>query len=254
MIKTVRSPVIRRLAGRIALITGASRGIGAAVARRYAAEGAELVLVARSTIGLERVVDTIRADGGQATPMPVDLSSTGQIDRLCAALSERFDRLDILVGNAAMLGVHCPIAHTDSHLWQKVIDLNVTANFHLIRRLDPLLLASPAGRAIFVTSRVARHVLANRGVYAVSKAALEMLVGLYAAEMTDTPVRVNLVDPGRVRTRMRAEAVPDEDPAGNPPPDAVTEVFVRLAESACNENGALVLAQAHPMAQAMTAR
>lgn len=233
----------RRLAGRVALITGASRGIGAAVAKRYAAEGAQVVLAARTMGALETVNEALRAGGGEALLVPIDLSDIAQIDALGAWLYRRFDRLDILVGNAGMLGVHCPIPHTDPKMWQQVIDLNVTANFHLIRIFDPLLRTAPAGRAIFVTSSVARRVIANRGVYAVSKAALEMMVGLYAAEMANTSVRVNLVDPGRVRTKMRAEAVPDEDPAQVPLPDAITDVFVRLAEAGCQDNGVLVRAQ-----------
>ncbi len=229
-----------RLGGRVALVTGASRGIGAAVARRFAAEGAQLVLVARTQGGLEEVDDAVRAAGGSATLVPLDLREFEQIDRLGAAIAERHGRLDALVGNAGILGSLRPMGHFSPDEWERVFAVNVTANWRLIRSLDALLRASDAGRATFVTSGVTRGVFAYWGAYAASKAALECMVRTYAAEVTKTNLRVNLVDPGVVRTRMRAEAMPGEDPTTLPHPDEITDVFVDLAESACDRNGEVV--------------
>ena len=231
-----------RLAGRIALVTGASRGIGAAVAKRYAAEGAQLVLVARTVGGLEETDDAIRAVGGSATLVPFDLSDGARIDELGGRLHERFGRLDILVGNAAMLGVLTPLAHLDPKIWDAVMAINVTANWRLLRSMDPLLRASGTGRALFVTSGVTRGVFPYWGAYSVSKAALETLVKTYAAEAAIAGVRANIVDPGVVRTAMRATAMPGEDPATLPPPEAITEVFVALAEAGERRTGQVVRA------------
>ena len=231
----------RRLEGRSALITGASRGIGAAVARRFAAEGAQTILAARTVGGLEEVDDAIRAAGGAApTLVPLDLGEFDRIDALGAALHDRFGRLDVLVANAGLLGTLSPMAHIGPETWEAVMAVNVTANYRLIRSLDPLLRASPAGRAIFVTSGAARLVTAYWGVYAVSKAALEMMVRTYAAEVARTALRVNLLNPGPVRTGMRAQAFPGEDPTTLPAPDEITEAFVALAEEACARHGEVV--------------
>ena len=227
----------QRLAGRIALVTGASRGIGAAVARRFGAEGAHVIAVARTVGGLEELDDAIKAVGGSATLVPLDLRDFDAIDRLGATIAERHGRLDALVGNAAMLGGLRPMGHFEPDVWQRVFDLNVTANWRLIRSFDALLRASDAGRAIFVTSGVTRGALAYWGAYAASKAALESMVLTYAAELTKTNVRVNLLDPGIARTAMRAEAMPGEDPATLPAPDAITERFVELAAPDCQLNG-----------------
>ncbi len=232
-----------RLAGRIALITGASRGIGAAVARRFAAEGAQLVLVARTVGGLEELDDRIREDGGQkATLVPLDLREFDAIDRLGASLYERFGRLDVLVGNAGVLGTLSPVGHIEPPDWAEVLDVNLTANWRLIRSLDPLLRRSQAGRAIFVSSGAAVAAHAYWGAYAVSKAALEMLVKTYAAELAKTNVRANLIDPGAVRTAMRAKAFPGEDPETLRTPETIAETFVELAEAACKKNGEIVRA------------
>lgn len=236
-----------RLEGRIALVTGASRGIGAAVAKRYAAEGAHLILVARTQGGLEEVDDAVRAargggDDAGATLVPLDLRDYEGIARLGAAIFQRFGRLDVLVGNAALLGTLSPMGHIEPAEWDEVMAVNVTANWHLIRSCDPLLQLSEAGRAIFVTSGVARSVFAYWGAYATSKAALEMMVKVYAAEIEKTSVRANLLDPGVVRTRMRAKAMPGEDPMTLPPPEAITERFVELAEAACTRNGEVIRA------------
>src|ERR1700761_6075839 len=195
-----------RLVDKIALITGASRGIGAAVAERFAREGAHVVLAARTVGGLEEVDDKVRAAGGTATLVPLDLRDFVKIDELAAALFDRYGRLDILVGNAAEFGTFSPLGHIDPAVWDEIIDLNLTANWRLIRAMDPLLRAAPHGRAIFVASGVAHGVHPYWGPYAISKAALEMLVKIYAGEITKTRVRANLIDPGAVRTRLRARA------------------------------------------------
>jgi len=233
----------KRLAGRVALITGASRGIGAAVAARYAAEGARLILTARTEGGLEEADDRVRAAGGEATLIPLDLADVAGIDRLGRAIAERFGGLDILVGNAGRLGALGPVAHLDPKLWDEVMAINVSANWRLLRSLDPLLRQSDAGRAIFVTSTVGHQVRAYWSAYAVSKAALEMMVKVYAAEMAKTRIRANLVNPGGTRTAMRAAAFPGEDPETLPAPDAITEVFVALAETGCTRNGETLNAQ-----------
>jgi NAD(P)-dependent dehydrogenase (short-subunit alcohol dehydrogenase family) len=229
-----------RLAGKIALVTGASRGIGAAVAVHFAGEGAHLVLAARTVGGLEEVDDRVRAAGGSATLVPFDLREFIKIDELAAALYQRHGRLDILVGNAAEFGIFSPAGHIDPKLWDEVIGLNLTANWRLIRAMDPLLRAAPAGRAIFVTSRLARDALPYYGPYAVSKAGLETLVRSYAGELARTSVRVNLLDPGIVRTRLRAHIFPGENPADLPSPESVVDSFLELALPECTCNGEIV--------------
>jgi NAD(P)-dependent dehydrogenase (short-subunit alcohol dehydrogenase family) len=229
-----------RLAGKVALITGASRGIGAAVASHFAGEGAHVVLAARTVGGLEEVDDAIRARGGSATLVPLDLRNFGKIDELAAALHERYRRLDILVGNAGELGMFSPLAHIPPGMWAEIMDLNLTANWRLIRAMDPLLRAADAGRAIFVTSRAAHELYAYWGPYAVSKAGLEMLVRIYAAEIANTGVRANLIDPGIVRTRLRTRSFPGEDPNLLALPETVAGTFLDLAVSECARNGELV--------------
>jgi NAD(P)-dependent dehydrogenase (short-subunit alcohol dehydrogenase family) len=231
-----------RLAGKVALITGASRGIGAAVAECFAREDAHVVLAARTVGGLEEVDDAIRSAGGNATLVPLDLRDFIKIDELAAALFDRYGRLDILVGNAAEFGIFSPLGHIDPALWAEVMDLNLTANWRLIRAMDPLLRTAPAGRAIFVTASVARGAFPYWGPYAVSKAGLEMLVKIYAGEIAKTQARANLIDPGIVRTRLRARAYPGEDPGRIPAPESITEAFLALAMSDCQRNGEVVLA------------
>ena len=233
---------MRRLEGRVALITGASRGIGAAVARRFAREGAHLVLVARTVGGLEEIDDTVRAEGGTTTCAPFDLTDYPAIDRLGGVLAARHGRLDVLVGNAAMLGGLRPVGHYPTEDWEKLFALNVTANWRLIRCFDALLRASDAGRAIFVTAGAARSHTAYWGGYAASKAALESMAKTYAAEMIKTEVRVNLIEPTATRTRLREEAMPGEDPQSLPHPDAITDAFVDLASPDCQRNGEIVSA------------
>ncbi len=232
-----------RLAGRVALVTGASRGIGAAVARRFAAEGARLVLVARTVGGLEEVDDAVRRAGGEpSTLVPLDLRDFDRIDQLGAQLYERFGRLDVLVGNAAVLGMLSPLGHVATKTWSEVLEVNLTANWRLIRSLDPLLRQSEAGRAVFVTSGVTARAHPYWGPYAASKAALESLVRTYAAEAAKTGLRVNLLDPGVVGTALRAQAFPGEDPASLPAPETVTGAFVDLAAADCTRNGEIVRA------------
>jgi NAD(P)-dependent dehydrogenase (short-subunit alcohol dehydrogenase family) len=233
-------PSSRRLAGRLALITGATRGIGRAVALAYAREGAHVILVGRTVGALEEVDDEIREIGGAATLLTLDLRRQDKIDALGPTIYyQRWQKLDILVGNAGILGPLSPLGHVPAETWDEVLQVNLTANWRLIRTLDPLLRASDAGRAIFVSSGVAARPRAYWGPYAVSKAALEALVRTYADEVANTAVRVNLVNPGPTRTRMRAQAFPGEDPNTLRTPEDIAPTFVRLAEPACTDNGRL---------------
>ncbi len=231
-----------RLQGRISVVTGASRGLGAAIAKRFAGEGSHVVLVARTVGGLEEVDDAIRAAGGAATLVPLDLTEFDRIDEMGAALARRFGRIDVLVGNAGILGTLSPMGHIETQVWDRVIAVNLTANWRLIRSFDPLLRASDSGRAIFVTSGAAGGAHPYWGAYAVSKAALEAMVKTWAGEVTKTPVKVNLVDPGALRTSMRAEAYPGEDPETVRQAGEVTDTFVELAEAASTRHGEIVRA------------
>lgn len=227
----------KSLEGKTALITGASRGIGAAAAKLLAREGAHVILIARTVGGLEAVDDDIKASGGKATLMPLDLFKLNDLDALGPTLHQHFPKLDIFIGNAAMLGTLAPLGHLKPDEWQKVMDLNVTANFRLIRTLDPLLKAAPNGRAVFVTSGVTQNLKAYWGGYAVSKSALEALAKVYASECANTNVKVNILDPGRVRTAMRAQAYPGEDPQTRPHPDDIAPYFLKLVGEDCDMNG-----------------
>ena len=227
----------QRLKDRIALITGASRGIGRAVALAFAREGAHVVLLARTTKHLEPVDDAIKALGGTATLIGMNLVHGQKIDALGPTLFERFGRLDIFVGNAGMLGRLSPLTHVPSDLWERVFAVNVTANWRLIRTLDPLLRLSKAGRVIFVTSGVAHTARAYWAPYSVSKAALEALGKTYANETAETEIKVNLVDPGATATAMRAEAYPGEDTSILQTPDQAAEIFIALASPAEKESG-----------------
>ena len=222
------------------MITGASRGLGAALAERFATDGATLVLVARTPGALEEVDDRVRAAGGTATLVPLDLTDADAMDRLGGALAERFGRLDVLVAASAELGPLSPLGHVAPAAFARVMAVNATANWRLIRSLDPLLRASPAGRAIIVTCAQARAGKPFWGAYAASKAALEALAMAYAAETRRMALRVNLIDPGIMRTRLRAQAYPGEDPAKLPDPGALAEAFVALAEVGCARHGELI--------------
>jgi NAD(P)-dependent dehydrogenase (short-subunit alcohol dehydrogenase family) len=225
------------LSSRVALVTGASRGIGRATALALAQAGAHVVAVARTVGGLEELDDAIKAAGGTATLVPLDLKDYPGIDRLGVALHERFGRLDIMVGNAGLLGPLSPLGHVEAKAWDDVMAVNVTANWRLICAMDPLLRQSDAARVVFVSSGVAALALAYWGPYAVSKSALETLARTYAAETATTNVRVNLLTPGPVRTRMRAQAMPGEDPMTLPTPDAVAQSIVALCLPSMQETG-----------------
>ena len=227
----------KRLQDRLAVVTGASRGIGRAVALSFAREGAHVVLLARTVGGLEELDDEVRAAGGSATLVPVDLADHDALDRLGGSLFERWGKLDILIGNAGLLGQLSPVGHIEPKVWSDVMAVNVTANWRLIRSLDSLLQQSDAGRVVFVTSGAAVNCRAFWGVYSVSKAALDALAKTYAAEVENGSVRVNLFNPGPVRTAMRAKAVPGEDPATLPTPEKVAETFIPLVEPSCLQNG-----------------
>jgi len=225
---------------RIILVTGASRGIGRAAAVALAKDGAHVILVARTVGGLEEADDEIRKAGGSATLVPLDLKDFAAIDRLGASLFERWGRLDGLFANAGALGVLTPLAHLDPKVWQETLDVNVTANWRLIRSLDPLLQKSEAGRALFVSSGAARNFRPYWGAYGVTKAALEAIALTYAAECESTKVKVNLLNPGPLRTAMRAKAMPGEDPESLQPPEAVAPLIVELLSPAFTKNGELV--------------
>jgi NAD(P)-dependent dehydrogenase (short-subunit alcohol dehydrogenase family) len=229
----------RPLSDRIALVTGASRGIGYATAVALAKAGAHVVAVARTVGGLEELDDAVRAEGGSATLVPLDLRDTDGIVRLAAALNERYQRLDVLVGNGGVLGPMSPLGHVEPKAWDEVIAVNVTANFHLIRTMDPLLRASEAGRAVFVTSGAATSNRAYRGPYSISKAALNAMARTYAAETVTTSVRVNLLNPGPTRTRMRAAVMPGEDPMTLKTVEPVAEQIVAMCLPDFQETGKL---------------
>ncbi|MDP2409497.1 MAG: SDR family NAD(P)-dependent oxidoreductase [Pseudolabrys sp.] len=222
---------------RIALVTGASRGIGAAIALELAQAGAHVVAVARTVGGLEELDDKIRAAGSTATLVPLDVTDSDGIARLALALHERYGRLDVMVGNAGVLGPLSPVAHVEPKVWNNTFAVNVTANWQLIRTMDPLLRAAPAGRAIFLTSGVAHYGRAYWGPYAASKAALEEMVRAYAAETVTTNVRANLYAPGPTRTRMYLGAFPGIDPETLPAPEAVAAKIMPLCGPDCAETG-----------------
>jgi NAD(P)-dependent dehydrogenase (short-subunit alcohol dehydrogenase family) len=226
--------------GRVALVTGASRGIGAAVARELARRGTHVVLLARTQGGLEETDDAIRAAGGAATLLPLDLLDGAEVDRIGPSLFARFGRLDILVGNAGALGRLTPVAHIPDREWNDTVGVNVAATWRLIRTTAPLLTAGPAGRAVFVTSRVVARPTAYWGLYGASKAASEHLVLSWADELHTSRLRINLFDPGVVATRLRAAAMPGEDATGLPTPDDVAPALADLCEPAERRHGEVV--------------
>lgn len=214
--------------GRIALVTGASRGIGRASAIALAAAGAHVILVARTVGGLEETDDEIRKNGGSATLVPVNLRDFDAIDRLGASIHERWGRLDAFLGNAGVLGQLTPLAHMEPKTFTEVMDVNVIANWRLIRSLDPLLRASDAGRVLFVTSGAARKHIAYWGTYALSKSALEIMALTYAVECETTAIKVNLINPGATRTLMRRKAMPGEDPESLVKPEEMAFKVVEM--------------------------
>jgi NAD(P)-dependent dehydrogenase (short-subunit alcohol dehydrogenase family) len=224
---------------RIALVTGASRGIGRAIALELARDGAHVVALARTQGALEELDDEINAIGGQATLVPCDITDFDALDRLGAALFQRWGKLDVFVGNAGALGVLSPVAHVDVKDWNRVMAVNVTANWRLIRSLDPLLRKSGAGRVAFITSSAAYKASPYWGPYAASKAALETLARTYAAEVKDQGVTVMIANPGRMRTRMRAQAMPGEDPMTLPAPEDFAKKCLPLLGPEWAESGRL---------------
>ena len=230
----------KKLEGRVALVTGASRGIGWQVALGLAKEGAHVIAVARTSGALEELDDEIKKLGGEATLVPLDLRDFEAYRRLAKSIDERWGKLDILVANAGALGVVTPLNQLEPKSWLEAIDVNLNASWMLIRTLDPLLQRSDAGRAIFVTSGAGDRPIAYWGAYCVSKAALNMLGEIYAAENDKTNLRVNLINPGPMRTAMRAKAFPGEDPETLPHAREIVPLFLELADPACTRNGEIV--------------
>ncbi|TPO01045.1 SDR family NAD(P)-dependent oxidoreductase [Mesorhizobium sp. B1-1-5] len=232
------------LSGRVAVVTGASRGIGYFIARELAAAGAHVIAVARTVGGLEELDDQIKADGrGQATLVPLDLADMAGIDRLGGAIHERWGKLDVLVANAGVLGVISPIGHVEAKTFEKVMTINVTATWRLIRSVDPLLRLSDAGRAIILTSNAAHSARAFWAPYAASKAAVETMMRSWAHETESLPLRVNAADPGATRTAMRAQAMPGEDPETLPHPSEIARRIVPLASPELKETGLIFQAE-----------
>lgn len=231
---------LKVLDGRVAVVTGATRGIGYATAIALARAGAHVVATGRTQGALEELDDAIRAVGGSATLAPFDLADFDAIDRLGAVIFQRFGKLDALVANAGLLGPISPLSHVAPKEWDQLIAVNLTANWRLIRSLDPLLRASDAGRAVFLTSGAAHKARAYWGPYAVTKAGVEALARAYAAETAaNTPVRVMLVNPGPLRTGMRAKAMPGEDPATLRTPQELAPKIVALCSPTSTATGAL---------------
>ena len=229
------------LTGRIALVTGASRGIGKAAAIALAAAGAHVICLARTVGGLEATDDEIKKQRGAATLVPLNIRDFDALDRLGQTIFERWGKLDAFFGNAGSLGVLTPLSHLEPKVFQELIEVNVTANWRLIRSLDPLLRQSDAGRALFVTSGAARKHTPFWGGYGMAKAALESLALTYAQECATTNVKVNLLSPGAVRTGMRARAMPGEDPMTLPPPEALAPLIVELLSPSNTKNGEIVV-------------
>ena len=229
-----------KLRGRIALITGANRGIGLAVARLFAHEDARLLLAGRNAQALQEVRDEIVASGGDARVLTVTLDDAASVRELAAAVATVTGRLDILVANAASLGARQPLVKYPLEAWQHTFRTNVEANLLLLQELDPLLKASESARIIMVSAGVARQGKATTGSYAVSKAALEAIVRIYAVEAAATAKRIKVVNPGPTRTTMRARAAPDEDPATLKTPEDIAPLFVELAAADCMKQGEVV--------------
>lgn len=224
---------------RVALVTGASRGIGRALAIELARNGAHVVALARTQGALEELDDEIQALGGAATLVPCDITDFDALDRLGAALFQRWGKLDVFVGNAGVLGPLSPLAHVDIKDWNRIMAVNVTANWRLIRSLDPLLRASGAGRVAFITSSAAYKAQPYWGAYGASKAALETMARTYAAESRGDGVTVMIANPGRMRTRMRAQAMPGEDPMTLPAPEDFAKKCLPLLRPEWSESGRL---------------
>lgn len=228
------------LSGRVVVVTGASRGIGRAAALALAKAGAHVLAIARKIEALEQLDDEIRKAGGTASLVPLDLKDFAGIDRIPAALYERWGKLDGLFGNAGILGPITPLTHMHPRAWDELIAINLTANWRLLRALDPLIRKSDAGRVLFVSSGAAHFNRAYWGGYAITKAALEVLTFTYAAECNGTNVRANALNPGPTRTAMRAQAFPGEDPETLPTPEEMAPLIVELLSPECTRNAELV--------------
>lgn len=229
------------LEGRIALVTGASRGIGYFTALELAKAGAHVIGCARTVGGLEELDDAIKAVGGSATLVPFDLADMDAIDRLGGSIFERWGKLDILVANAGVLGVISPIGHIEAKVFEKVMNINVNATWRLIRSVDPLLTRSEAGRAVIMSSGAAHKCRPFWSAYSASKAAVEALARTWAGETQSTPLRITSVDPGATRTAMRAQAVPGEDPMSLPHPSEVAKAILPLVGPDVTETGKLFI-------------
>jgi len=229
--------MVKQLEGRLALITGASDGIGRAAAKALAKEGAHVILIARRVGALEDLDDEIRAFNGSATLVKLDLMNGEKIDVLGPTIFERWGRLDILVANAGVLGTLSPLPHITQESWDRVITTNLTANWRLIRSIDPVLRKSDAGRGIFVTCPASSGEQAYWGPYAASKAGLEALVKTYAHELANTDAKVNLINPGIVQTALRAKAFPGETPEKLATPEDVAPLFIELSSPTFQANG-----------------
>lgn len=227
------------LKGRIALITGASRGIGYHLSLELAKRGAHIIAVARTLGGLEELDDAIIKLGSSTTLVPLDLHDMEAIDALGASIHERWGKLDVLVANAGILGALAPITHTEAPIFQDVMTINVTSQWRLIRAVDALLRQSDAGRAILLSSGVAHSCRAFWGAYAASKAALEVIGRCWAAEVEETPLKINCVNPGATRTGMRAQAMPGEDPETLPSAEEIAARIAVLASPTLQESGRL---------------
>ncbi|MDB5560767.1 MAG: family NAD(P)-dependent oxidoreductase [Hyphomicrobiales bacterium] len=232
-------PAPNDLAGKVVLVSGASRGIGYAAAREAARRGAHVIAIARTIGGLEELDDEIKRTGSSATLVPLDLRDGDAIDRLGLAIFERWGKLDGLIANAGVLGVLSPLTHISPAEFEKTFAINVTANFRLLRSFDLLLQKSEAGRAVFVSSSSARSSRPYWGLYAASKAALDAMVKSYAGEMAPTTVRANIFYPGAVRTAMRALAMPGEDPDTLPRPAVIAPKLVDMVTPDFEATGSL---------------
>lgn len=228
---------------RIALVTGASRGIGRAAALALGKAGYHVILSARTSGGLEEADDEIHSSGGSSSILKLNLAHGAKIDALGPTLYSRWQKLDVLVAAGGILGRLSPLSHTPTEEWEQVLNINLTANWRLIRTVDPLLRLSDAGRALFITSRAARKIRAYWGPYAVSKAGLEALVKTYAEEVRSTQVKVNLLDPGPTRTKMRAQAYPGEDQTKLKTPDALASLILELTAPECPHQGEIIHAR-----------
>ena len=231
------------LSGKVVLVTGASRGIGHAVSLSAAQAGADVIITGRTIGALEELDDAIKASGAHATIVEHDMSDFVALPRLAAAIHERWGRLDGLVANAAILGTLTPLSHLDQNVWDETISINLTAQWHLIKAMEPLLTKAPAGRAILVSSGAAQCSYPFWGPYAVSKAGLETMGRVWAGETEQTNLRVNMINPGGTATSMRATAFPGEDPNTLPSPDAIAPAFLQLLSSDCQDHGRLFQAR-----------